>query len=364
MPVVKNERKKLFCMSCGKNVDSGSFYVGKNPKYSYWGNIPICKDCMLEMYNQFYQENPDHRIAVIKFCIAMDIPFADNIFNMAMNRFAKEKYPVPVGYMSFINSAVGKNKGKRFQDGEIFDKLLGTGVEEDSLRIANKGLEKDLKEIQEKYDALFKDYNKTVTERERLLKEKNDLLGKIEKLGSVDNRLPQVEEKSTEQQDAEKEEIPENYSFEWGDGFDLKDYEYLDREIEVWKRTHKCDNEAEETLLKEICLTKLGLRKARAINDDTRVKDLTKMLQDLMKTAALDPSKSNAASSGKLLDAFGVWVKDIEENRPAEWVEDKTLFKDVDDIGSYLKKYVVRPIKNFITGSRDFGVDTDLLSKD
>ena len=74
--------------------------MGKNPKYKYWGNIPICKDCMLEMYNEFYQENPDHRIAVIKLCIAMDIPFADNIFNMAMNRFAKEKYPVPVGYMS------------------------------------------------------------------------------------------------------------------------------------------------------------------------------------------------------------------------------------------------------------------------
>ena len=43
---------------------------------------------------------------------------------LAMNRFAKEKYPVPVGYISFINSAVGKNKGKRFQDSEIFDRLL------------------------------------------------------------------------------------------------------------------------------------------------------------------------------------------------------------------------------------------------
>ena len=29
--------------------------------------------------------------------------------------------------MSFINSAVGKNKGKRFQDSEIFDRILGTG---------------------------------------------------------------------------------------------------------------------------------------------------------------------------------------------------------------------------------------------
>jgi hypothetical protein len=351
-------------MSCGKNVDSGSFYMGKNPKYKYWGNIPICKDCMLEMYNEFYQENPDHRIAVIKFCIAMDIPFADNIFNMAMNRFTKEKYPVPVGYMSFINSAVGKNKGKRFQDSEIFDRILGTGAEEDALRAENGIFQKEIKGLQEKYDGLFKEYNKTVTERERLLKEKNDLLGKVEKFGNISEKQPDIIIQADEQIDIKKEDIPEEYSFEWGEGFELKDYEYLEREIEVWKRTHKCDNEAEETLLKEICLTKLGLRKSRASNDDLRVKDLTKMLQDLMKTAALDPSKSNAASSGKLLDAFGVWVKDIEENRPAEWIEDKTLFKDVDDIGSYLKKYVVRPIKNFITGSRDFGVDTDLLSKD
>ena len=195
-------------MSCGKNVDSGSFYMGKNPKYKYWGNIPICKDCMLEMYNEFYQENPDHRIAVIKLCIAMDIPFADNIFNMAMNRFAKEKYPVPVGYMSFINSAVGKNKGKRFQDSEIFDRILGTGVEEDVLRAENGVFKKEAKELQEKYDELFKEYNKTVSERERLLKDKNDLLGKIEKIGSNDGNPKKTSNDDSEgiEGDSEKEE--------------------------------------------------------------------------------------------------------------------------------------------------------------
>ena len=74
--------------------------------------------------------------------------------------------------MSFINSAVGKNKGKRFQDSEIFDRLLGSGSGEDSLRAENTVIEKQLNELQGKYDGLFKDYNKTVTERERLLKRK------------------------------------------------------------------------------------------------------------------------------------------------------------------------------------------------
>jgi hypothetical protein len=49
----------------------------------------------------------------------------------------------------------------------------------------------------------------------------------------------------------------------------------------------------------------------------------------------------------------------IEETEPAEYYADKTMFKDFDNIGFYFEKYVTRPLKNFVMGSRDFNVETE-----
>ena len=317
-------------MSCGKNVDSGSFYVGKNPKYSYWGNIPICKDCMLEMYNQFYQENPDHRIAVIKFCIAMDIPFADNIFNMAMNRFAKEKYPVPVGYMSFINSAVGKNKGKRFQDGEIFDKLLGTGVEEDSLRIANKGLEKDLKEIQEKYDALFKDYNKTVTERERLLKDKNDLLGKIEKFSVTDSSSKKVDCESSDTEEDVSDEEEKIYDPFWVGSYTELELETLNNYYNDLQTDYKIVTVNHKDYAKKIAKASLAMDRAfedmLKTGNDGLYKSARDTFDKLSQSAKF--AENQRGLNDVSLGSYGVMADRVENNTwiPEYEPEDKDMY--------------------------------------
>lgn len=155
------------------------------------------------------------------------------------------------------------------------------------------------------------------------------------------------------------EEILDSYIKEWGKGFTLEQYEYLEYELNNCKKTLKCDTWSEDTLLKEICIKKLEIRDKRERKEDT--KDDIKELQGLMKTCAVDPAKTSLANSSKALDAFGVWIKDIEEKSPAEWYKDKKKFKDIDGIDDYLKKYVTRPIKNFITGSRDFNVDKDVM---
>lgn len=317
-------------MICGKNVDSGSFYVGKNPKYNYWGNIPICKDCILEMYNNFYQENPDHRIAVIKFCIAMDIPFADNIFNMAMNRFAKEKYPVPVGYMSFINSAVGKNKGKRFQDSEIFDKLLGTGAEEDSLRAENKCFEKTLKELQEKYDALFKDYNKTVTERERLLKEKNDLLGKIEKFGNIDTSSKKVdcEDSNTEEDISDEEE--KIYDPFWVGSFTELELETLNNYYKDLQTDYKIVTVNHKDYAKKIAKASLAMDRAfedmLKTGNDSLYKSARDTFDKLSQSAKF--AENQRGLNDVSLGSYGVMADRVENNTwiPEYETDDKDMY--------------------------------------
>jgi len=153
--------------------------------------------------------------------------------------------------------------------------------------------------------------------------------------------------------------INENDAIKWGSNFSTEDCDFLNIELEDWKLTHKCETKAEKTLLKEICIKELEIRKARTQDNDT--KGLVKELQELMKTAAVDGAKANAASAGKSAEAYSLWIKDIEERRPAEYFEDKKIFHDVDDIDTYFKQYVTRPTKNFITGNRDFNVNEDLV---
>lgn len=156
----------------------------------------------------------------------------------------------------------------------------------------------------------------------------------------------------------EEQEVDEELQLFWGKGFSFDDYAFLEVELSNWKQTHKCDNHAELTLLKEICIKILEIRKRRENDKDTG--NLQKELQELMKTASVDPAKANIASAGKLNDAWGLWIKDIEQYRPAEWHDKQEKYKDMDGFIDYIKNYIVRPIKNFITGNRDFKINDNI----
>jgi hypothetical protein len=157
-------------------------------------------------------------------------------------------------------------------------------------------------------------------------------------------------------EDAFGEETP-NLKVFWGESFSYQDYVFLEAELALWKGSHKADTYAEISLLKELCYKELEIRKARIEQKSTSA--LVKEKQDLMKTASVDPAKANMASSGKSMDTFSAFIKTIEETEPAEYYKDKELFKDFDNIAFYFEKYVRRPLKNFVTGSRDFNVDAD-----
>ena len=177
------------------------------------------------------------------------------------------------------------------------------------------------------------------------------------------NSLPQWSDKTFEQSDkltqedenVDKYDSDEDLTLFWGNGFTFEDYKFLEVELASWKSTHKCDNRAEEVLLREICIKILEIRKLR--EDKLPTSKDQKDLQDLMKTASVDPAKANIASAGKSVDAYGVWIKDIEDYSPAEWYADQEKYKDSDGFLPYIKKFFVRSAKNFLTGSKDFQVD-------
>ena len=185
------------------------------------------------------------------------------------------------------------------------------------------------------------------------------------KLGSTDKNNQKLESfrfKDTEFEnlinDQVEEEVDDDLVLFWGRGFSLNDVIFLETELSNWKQTHKCDNQAELTLLREICIKILTIRNRRAGKEN--VSNDLKELQDLMKTASVDPAKANQASAGKSHEAFGLWVKDVEQFRPAEWYEQQEKYQDMDGFKPYLKNYISRPIENFLTGVRNFFVDDNI----
>jgi len=140
----------------------------------------------------------------------------------------------------------------------------------------------------------------------------------------------------------------------WGERLSYDDYQYLEQELANWQETTKCDTHPELILVKEICYKMNEIRIDRLA--EKSVDGKVKALQELMKSSALTPSQQSAASGGKSAEAFGVWIKDIEQKTPAEWYKDHEIFQDVDNIQKYGEDFITRPLRNFITESRDFNI--------
>ena len=81
---------------------------------------------------------------------------------------------------------------------------------------------------------------------------------------------------------------------------------------------------------------------------------MEKALLDLLNSGNLTPRTMNYTNESESTKVFGAWLRDIEKTRPAEYFEDKSLYDDFDGIKSYIERFLFRPMKNLISGSREF----------
>lgn len=152
--------------------------------------------------------------------------------------------------------------------------------------------------------------------------------------------------------------IPEDVRNFWGTDVSRADIEFLEREYTNFKQTHSTSSYAEIVLLKRVCYTMLDIKRINLAGDDDGKK--VKELQELMKNLAISPNNLVSGSSEKGVDSLGAWIKDIEQNEPAQWLKNNPqydMFRDVPDVEKYFQDYFVRPLKNAMGISKDFNVD-------
>lgn len=138
----------------------------------------------------------------------------------------------------------------------------------------------------------------------------------------------------------------------WGEGWSMSELQWLERDYTEWLTHHDCDKLSIQKLVQMICIKELEIRNARQSGKPTD--KLEKSLMEIMNNSNLTPRNMSAVNETDSSKIFGVWLKDIEQNRPAEYFKDKSIYEDYDGIKDYFDRFVLRPMKNLLTGSRDF----------
>lgn len=286
-----------YCRKCMKDLPAENFYQAVDLMVDSNGLMSVCKDCLTNIYEKIYEVEFSTEKTILRMC---------RMFNV---RYYGESVTAVKRQIDTL-----QEKGKRMSG------IFGVYIS----RIRNM-----------------------------LKTEIGDVVTEInyQDVGGIKITIDEFAMGSEE----DRVTLEELKDF-WGDGFPLEDYKFLEKRIIEWKRDYSCQNKAEELVIKELCFKELELNKARI--EGKSVDPIIKTMDTLLKSGGLAPSQTTA-SSGKSFDTIGMLIKQIEQTTPAEYYEDKELFKDYDNLDRYISNYIKRPIMNFIGASKSFEISDD-----
>lgn len=270
----KKQTNTMTCFICGEEKDEKKFYSTSSNFYKNYGRIPICTDClddMFMMYRDRYEAegytNPDRK-AVERICMAFDVYYKDSLFESARKSWDnRPDMSMMIHYMR--NGRLGSNRLKSYDD-----------------------------TIREQYDAS--------KDKEAILSIYND------------------DDKELDRRVSEGKKI-------FGPGFEREDYIFLYEQYSDWTARHECDMKSQEELFKEICFTQLNLFKANRAGRDTKTLNDTLIKQ--LDAAKLQP-KQNAGDTTADNQTLGTLIDKWENTRPIPEIDEE--LRDVDKIGLYI----------------------------
>ena len=73
--MAKTIKRMKRCNCCGEEKDLNEFYKSQSPMYKADNKLPICKNCMLNIYEENLQYYKDMEKALYKTLFSLDIYF-------------------------------------------------------------------------------------------------------------------------------------------------------------------------------------------------------------------------------------------------------------------------------------------------
>lgn len=136
----------------------------------------------------------------------------------------------------------------------------------------------------------------------------------------------------------------------WGAGFDPEDYAEMNRHYILLKSANPRADGNQENYIMDCCRIKMHQLKA---SREGRLEDFQKMTELYTKNYKAGNLKSAGDSAIAEDFVYGVTAETIEQYTPAEYYKGKELYRDFDNIGDYIDRMLIRPLKNIIFGTKE-----------
>ena len=289
---------KCVCCSCGEPLALTKFYKSNSVFYAD-GHLPICKECFSSKFGHFAAEYHSNKMAMQRMCMTFDIYFNEAAFDSCDT----DDSTVLGNYFRKLN--LSQHKGKTFEDSikEGFDL---------------SGDRKPVKETQE--------------------------------VVNVDN---------DDEENENADMIDPSDIEKWGAGLEPTDYTILNSHYRLLSSSNpQCDGNAEIFII-DLCYTKMQQMKAVR---ESRVDDYKKLTESYIKSFTQAGLKTVKDTNAMEDFTIGVNAETIEKYTPAEYYKNRSLYKDHDNIGDYIDRFLLRPLRNLMRGTKDR--DAEFFVKD
>ena len=276
-PVQFTGTQKFYCVRCGTaySRQKGYFPVSHSPMYRGTGYLPICNECVEDMYDRYKAQLGGDREAMRRMCMKLDLYWNDSIFDMTERT---------AGINSKVRNYIGKTNIARF---------------------------------------INKNFDDTIDEGGAIVPVRTQVT------------LPQSPVEDTVEQE-EEEPVPEEIVARWGSGYTAKMYADLEQRRQFWLSQYPEDHVldvAEEALIQQICGLEIDIKRDRVAGKPTDKSVNT--LNTLLGSAGLKPSQKTDEGDSELDNMpFGVGVRRYENTRPIP--EPDPELRDVDGIVRYI----------------------------
>lgn len=135
----------------------------------------------------------------------------------------------------------------------------------------------------------------------------------------------------------------------WGPFFEPEEYPKMNFDFKVLSQQIVNMDYAQETLVRDLCKIRVQQDRALRDNDVDKYDKLTKLYQSTLKNLNIKKEGNEIGEN----DCFGSYIADIEKYAPCEYYKDRKLYWDFGKIKEYCERFVFRPLKNLLTGSRE-----------